>query len=207
MASFIAALFLPSTGRLVNWCDFDGGSPKTFFRREAQRLKPLLSEDQSVLDVGSGKGYFADALSDLIRGHIVCSDIQDRHLGRARFVLAQGNSLPFPDKSFDTVTMFYVLHHTDQPKDLLMEACRVSRSKILIQEDTYKNVFEKIMQILHIHSFRYFVNLSGVSIRSDAEWRSLFAEVGLTVKRKLRIQKLGYPVTRHEYLLALRKLH
>jgi len=176
---------------------------KAYFRGEAQRLVHLLHEDQFILDVGSGTGDFAESLYGLIPGCILCSDIQDQHLGRAPFVLANGSSLPFPDKSFDTVTMFYVLHHTDQPKDLLMEASRVSRDKILIHEDTYKNRFEKLMFTFHVYSFRGIANLSGASVKTDSEWKSLFAQVGLTVRYQRLLQKPGYPATRYEYLLEV----
>jgi ubiquinone/menaquinone biosynthesis C-methylase UbiE len=176
---------------------------KKYFRGEAQRLMHLLREDQYILDVGSGTGDFAESLHGLIPGRIVCSDIQDQHLGRAPFVLATGSSLPFPDKSFDTVTMFYVLHHTDHPDDLLMEGSRVSRSKILIHEDTYKNLFEKIMFTFHVYSFRGLANLSGTSVKTDSEWKSLFAEAGLTLKYQRLLRKSGYPATRYEYLLEV----
>ena len=176
---------------------------KAYFRGEAQWFMHLLYEDQSILDVGSGTGDFAESVHGLIPGSIVCTDIQHQHLGRAPFVLADGSSLPFPDKSFDTVTMFYVLHHTDQPDDLLMEASRVSRSKILIHEDTYKNLFEKIMFTFHVYSFRGIANLSGTSVKTDADWRSLFAEAGLTLKYQRLLHKPGYPATRYEYLLEV----
>jgi len=174
-----------------------------YFRGEVQHFVHLLGEDQSILDVGSGTGDFANSLQGLIPGCIVCSDIQNQHLGRAPFVLASGSSLPFPDNSFDTVTMFYVLHHTDHPEDLLMEASRVSRSKILIHEDTYKNRFEKIMFTFHVYSFRGLVHLSGTSVKTDSEWRTLFAQAGLTLKSQRLLNKAGYPATRYEYLLEV----
>ncbi len=174
-----------------------------YFRGEVQRFMHLLREDQSILDVGSGTGDFADSLHGLIPGCIVCSDIQNQHRGRAPFVLANGSSLPFPDKSFDMVTMFYVLHHTDHPKDLLMEVSRVSRSKILIHEDTYKNRFEKIMFTFHVYSFRGIANLSGISVKTDTGWKALFAEAGLTLKSQRLLHKPGYPATRYEYLLQV----
>jgi hypothetical protein len=99
--------------------------------------------------------------------------------------------------------MFYVLHHTDHPKDLLMEAARVSRSKILIHEDTYTNLFEKVMFIFHVYSFRGLVSLSGASVKTDQEWKTLFAEAGLVVKNQLLLKKSGHPATRYEYLLQV----
>jgi ubiquinone/menaquinone biosynthesis C-methylase UbiE len=56
--------------------------------------------------------------------------------GRVEFQLADGNHLPFPDKSFDLVLCNSVLHHLAEPEKLLSEMARlVSRGGAILLRD------------------------------------------------------------------------
>jgi ubiquinone/menaquinone biosynthesis C-methylase UbiE len=92
---------------------------------------------QSVLEVGVGLGtdhvQFARAGADL---HGV--DLTDRSIGlvmrrleleglRSRLQVADAESLPFPDASFDVVYSWGVLHHTPDTQRAVAEAARVLR--------------------------------------------------------------------------------
>ena len=45
-----------------------------------------------------------------------------------------GTTIPFPDRSFDTLVFVDVLHHTNDPVLLLREAARVARNTIVIKD-------------------------------------------------------------------------
>ena len=47
--------------------------------------------------------------------------------GRVEFQVADGNGLPFPEKSFDFVMCNSVLHHLAEPEKLLSEMARLAR--------------------------------------------------------------------------------
>jgi len=47
--------------------------------------------------------------------------------GRVEFQLADGNSLPFPDSTFDFVMCNSVLHHLAEPQNLLREMARLAK--------------------------------------------------------------------------------
>jgi len=47
--------------------------------------------------------------------------------GRVEFQVADGNSLPFPEKSFDFVTCNSVLHHLAEPENLFSEMARLAK--------------------------------------------------------------------------------
>ncbi len=97
---------------------------------------------ESVLDVGSGSGFIAKELRDqLLRSNqaktVKCVDVKNYHKVDLPFQLFDGVSLPFEDNSFDTVIFVYVLHHTDNQHQLLTEAKRVARRKVLVVEDLF----------------------------------------------------------------------
>jgi SAM-dependent methyltransferase len=172
-----------------------------FFPKEATRLAGELAGTELVLDFGSGKGYLGNALQKAMPGtKIVSTDIGDDHRGVTPFVLASGDALPFKDKSFDAATIFYVLHHFDQPELALREAMRVS-DRLIVQEDTYRNTWQRWWYQRHIDGYQLNSPESGGGVKTDAEWQELFGREGIAITKKRRVRKLGYPVTRWEYQL------
>jgi demethylmenaquinone methyltransferase / 2-methoxy-6-polyprenyl-1,4-benzoquinol methylase len=87
-----------------------------------------------VLDVATGTGLVAEQL--LRRGFRVTGLDQSpdmlavargRLSGRAELVEASAESLPFPDASFDHLTVTYLLRYVDEPGATLAELARVVR--------------------------------------------------------------------------------
>lgn len=172
-----------------------------FYKKLAVRLAGTFFDDQRILDIGCGTGFFAEMMKNKIPGQIFCLDLYRHSTNKAPFIIADATHLPFLDRSFDTITLFYVLHHSTQPKKLLSEACRVSRGRIIIHEDVYTTLFEKTMYLFHIWSFKKFHHVPGEKIATESEWLQLFDEMNWTVAEKLPIKRLGYPVSRREYIL------
>src|ERR1700730_13074213 len=105
---------------------------KAVFKRRVKVLSRLLSDEiregKSVLDLGCGDGSIARSLMDdqpnlEIRG----VDVLRRPEVRIPFDLYDGKTIPFSDGSFDWVTVVDVLHHTDDPQDVLPEAASCDR--------------------------------------------------------------------------------
>lgn len=175
---------------------------KYFYKKLSFHLTEVLINDELILDVGSGTGFFAEMMGNKISGQIFCLDIHRYNKSNAPFIIANASHLPFFDCSFDSITLFYVLHHSDCPKVFLSEVCRVSRSKVIIHEDVYTNLFEKIMYQIHIWSFNQFYQMSGKKAMADNEWLKLFDEVNMKIVQKFHVKRLGYPVSRREYILV-----
>lgn len=85
-----------------------------------------LRQGQKVLDLASGTGDLADRFADLVgpRGTVLMTDInanmltvgRDRmldrgHAGNLAFVQVNAESLPFPDASFDLITIAFGLRN------------------------------------------------------------------------------------------------
>jgi SAM-dependent methyltransferase len=84
-----------------------------------------------VLDVGCGEGELAEHLP---RGAWVGVDTSAEMLARAPqpHHLADATALPFPDGSFRSVALLYVLYHLPEPAVALAEAHRVLQSGGLV---------------------------------------------------------------------------
>lgn len=103
-----------------------------------QSIEPLLDavlvkKGTTVLDVATGPGYVAAAAAR--RGAVVTGlDFAAAMVAEARrrypavkFQEGDAEELPFPDASFDAVTMNFGLLHLGRPERAIGEACRVLR--------------------------------------------------------------------------------
>jgi SAM-dependent methyltransferase len=106
------------------------------FRRRVTRLSALLAtvmpEGASVLDVGAGDGSLDSRLLELRPDlKITGIDVLVRPQTSIRIVGFDGQTIPFPDKSFDAVMFVDVLHHANSAARLLKEASRVGRTVVI----------------------------------------------------------------------------
>ncbi len=116
-------------------------------RLEVPRVVALSLEGltvESVLDVGTGTGIFAEAFAN--NGLAVTGiDTNTELLAHARefapgaqFKEAPAEGMPFADGAFDLVFLGHVLHETDDPLAALREARRVARQRVAILEWPYR---------------------------------------------------------------------
>jgi SAM-dependent methyltransferase len=112
---------------------------RLIFRRRVDRLADALAArlpmDATVLDIGCGDGSIAHAMHqrrpDL---SITGVDVLVRPKTRIPVIGYDGSTLPFGDDSFDAVCLVDVVHHADDQQQLLSEAARVSRDRVLIKD-------------------------------------------------------------------------
>jgi ubiquinone/menaquinone biosynthesis C-methylase UbiE len=125
------------TGRLYEWSirhKFDTALRQLSFPLRGHRL----------LDICCGSGmaaeFYAEAGAD-----VTGLDISERSISRARerakrhqfnatFVVGDAENLPYPDKSFDVVTVHDGLHHLPDPHRAIREMLRVARKAIVVIE-------------------------------------------------------------------------
>lgn len=127
---------------IVDWGFLRSGA---WYRRWVQKRQGLRP-GQHVLDVACGTGLVAVAAADILgtAENITCLDPSEGMLAvartklAARFVLGRAESLPFPDDSFDFLTMGYALRHVTSLEDTFEEYRRVLKKggKVLILEVT-----------------------------------------------------------------------
>lgn len=108
-------------------------------RLRIRRIKPHLinNPDIRVLDIGCGWGFrFLKSIEPYIREGVGIDfkvpEIKTRKIETHAVML--DSDLPFPDGSFDVVTMLAVLEHLDNPLKILNEISRIlkPRGKVFI---------------------------------------------------------------------------
>jgi demethylmenaquinone methyltransferase / 2-methoxy-6-polyprenyl-1,4-benzoquinol methylase len=127
---------------ITNWGFLHSGS---FYRRWVQR-RYGLRPGHHVLDVACGTGLVAVEAATILGSAktITCLDPSAGMLAEARkklsatFVQGRAEALPFPDRSFDFLTMGYALRHVMDLEATFLQYHRVLRSggKVLILEVT-----------------------------------------------------------------------
>lgn len=135
----------------------------------------------TVLDAGSGRGYLAGLLSK--KNNVTGFDLSIPKIARDRypsvtFIEGRIESLPFPDKSFDTVVCAHTLEHVAYFMKTVAELRRVARQRLIIitpKQRPYLYTFD-----LHLHFFPYphslliALNEPGVNHRCDIVDGDLF---------------------------------
>lgn len=151
------------------------------------RLRPGLQ----VLDLASGTGDLARLMAPRVTpgGRVVLSDINDAMLNRGRsrmlddglvepldYVLADAEHLPFPDRSFDRVTMAFGLRNVTDKPSALAEIRRVLRPGGMVLILEFSRLYLAPLRPLYdLYSFQVLPRL-GELVAGDAESYRYLAE-------------------------------
>lgn len=155
---------------------------------------PLLIEwlepqsDWVALDIATGGGHVAKTISPYV-GTVFSTDLTERMLSNTAshlskdykniwYVIADAESLPFLEGTFDLVTCRIAPHHFPKPKNFISEVERVLKpgGRFLLidnvapeeeQLDVFMNTVEKLRDDSHVRCL------------SIKEWRDLFTTSGL----------------------------
>ena len=127
---------------VVDWGFLRSGATYRKWTMQRHGLRP----GQQLLDVACGTGLVAVAAQKILGGAetITCVDPSEGMMAvakrklPARFVVGRAEQLPFPDDSFDFLTMGYALRHVQSLEQTFCEYHRVLKpgGKILIMEVT-----------------------------------------------------------------------
>lgn len=139
-----------------------GGARKA----DAEQDLAELTVRGSYLDVGAGRGEMLDWAEKLGFEKVVGTEVVPQLLANdARLVPAEGHKLPFPDNSFEVVSMFDVIEHLLPGDEELVcrELLRVASHHVLLTANNRPSKNHK-GEDLHIN------------IREYTEWDALFRE-------------------------------
>lgn len=107
---------------------------------KAWRISRRIDDGDAVLDVGCGSGHVLAELQLFRRIEAVGVDVSIERAAFPEVALRRfdGRTLPFADGAFAVTLLGYVLHHLtpEHAAALLREAIRVSRRRVILQEDS-----------------------------------------------------------------------
>lgn len=157
-----------------------------------------------ILDLGCGTGHIAARVRQDYKAEIQGVDVERTHETDVPFRIFDGNRLPFPDRSFDTTLIVYVLHHSMNPAQLLAEAKRVTSEYIIVYEDIYQTTVDKLLLCMYHWLASPLSTLHRrPKFMKEPSWLSLFKSVGLQLIDRRETFSCWYDLTKHvQYVLV-----
>ena len=161
----------------------------------------FVPKGDSVLDIGAGGGWIGKQLENSCGARVTLLDVADMNRTNLPLQVYDGKRMPFVDSSFDTSLLLFVLHHCQDPLAVLSEAVRVSKKRLVVFEDTFRNPFEKFLCGLNdwISNSPFFLaNPLKMNMpfhyRRVTEWEDIFKKFSLKVMFK---KETKHFITRH----------
>ncbi|MEL7113169.1 MAG: class I SAM-dependent methyltransferase [Pseudomonadota bacterium] len=145
-------------------------------RRKLELVAPWIAQTDRILEIGSGPGSvlqtFRTAGLD-----VDAIDVSDSSYSETlKPILYDGQTMPFSDQTYNVALLLTVLHHIEDPESVLLEAARVAK-RVIIIEDVYEGAWQrKYTKVADsITNLEFFGHPH--SNRSDREWRETFARL------------------------------
>ena len=164
----------------------------------------FIKEDSNLLDLGCGSGIIGKEFGRFFNSEILGLDIIDNRIIEIPFRKYNGNSLSFlKDSSYDAVLINFVLHHCQNPIELLKESKRVSKDIIVIYENIPEGLMSKIFCYFHGVSFACFFqkNENKGKFLKREKWEEEFEKMGLKVLYSKKVSGLKL-MKEHLYILS-----
>lgn len=154
-----------------------------------------------VLDLGCGLGGYSKALAE--RGfEVVALDVNPDYVERARSLGVKadtydGVNVPLPDGAVDTVVLFEVIEHLEDPASVLREARRVARRNVLLSTPNCTQSFDGVpiefSHMLDVDHRQYFTMRSLGALLGEV-FSDYFIEQALPLDAKIAALVLPRPL-------------
>ena len=161
----------------------------------------------AVLDVGTGTGRAALVLAEAgARVTAVDASGEMLRVAEARatargsaivFGIGDAHHLAFDDRAFDTVVSLRVLMHTPDWRQCVAEACRVARSRVIVDFPAATSVAALQSAARHV-AHRFGARTEPYRVFTDRQIRSAFEQHGFRITREHR--QFVLPIAVHKRL-------
>ena len=189
-AGMVAGVFHSVAARYDLMNDLMSGGIHRIWKRFTIELSGVR-RGNAVLDIAGGTGDLAARFADLVgdQGRVVLADINDSmlrvgrdklidggHAGNIEFVQADAQDLPFPDDSFDCVTIAFGLRNVTDKDRALRSMLRVLKpgGRLLVLEFS-KPGNEVLSKAYDTYSFKL-LPMMGKLVANDSESYQYLAE-------------------------------
>ncbi len=186
----VAGVFHSVASRYDTMNDLMSGGIHRLWKRFAIEISGVR-DGHCVLDIAGGTGDLAFKFSRLVgeNGQVVLADINSSMLnvgrdrlidrgvvGNVQFAQANAESLPFPDNTFDCITIAFGLRNVTEKEKALTSMLRVLRpgGRLLVLEFS-KPVNPLLEKIYDIYSFKV-LPILGKVVAGDSESYRYLAE-------------------------------
>lgn len=150
-------------------------------RQKMARIGIYLKKSDKLLDVGTGPGSVCLLLKKN-KFNITPLDIQDLSLtDEVKPEIYDGKRMPFKNDTFDIALILTVLHHTSNHEEIVLEAKRVAK-RIIIIEDIYRNTIQKYLTYFMDSLVNFEFCGHPHTNKNDEEWKRLFNKLDLKLK-------------------------
>ena len=149
-------------------------------------IKEFLEPKRSIIDIGAGCCHVSNIL--LRNGyHVSPVDIADNSwTPDVSPVIYDGRHLPYADDTFDIALLLAVLHHTPNPDLVLLEAKRVAKN-VIILEDIYRDTVNRYVTYWSDSIGNLEFRGHPHTNKTDRDWRKTFERLGFSLlARKYR---------------------
>lgn len=151
-------------------------------RRRFEKIRPYI-EGGSLLDVGAAEGWIGKWAQLSLGIPVDLVDVIELNRTNLAHHVYNGEELPFPDDSHDTVTVLLTLHHCRNPARVLAEAARVAKKRLIVTESVYRTRAGRTLLTLLDGGFNGFrakgAMAPALHFKTVGEWQENFAQHGL----------------------------
>ncbi len=179
-------------------------------RRRAKRkverirsgLKPSTSGDRSrsILDLGAGEGYVGQEIARSVGAKVMLCDVVDFNRTDLPLVTYDGHRLPFDDNAFEATVLYFVLHHTEAPAQVLREALRVTAGPVIVVESLREGPLQhRVLRVVdqlanRVRSGALMADQEvHLCFRTAAEWRQMIGQMEGTIVQDRRYGSWLHP--------------
>lgn len=110
------------------------------------KMTPFLYDGTAdILKIGNGFGH----LTEMIRSYSKALNVLEvvvypDTINKDKVTLYDGKAIPFTGKVFDVSIFNLSLHHIPENQEYLKQVIKLTKKRIILIEETYDNVFQKI---------------------------------------------------------------
>jgi SAM-dependent methyltransferase len=168
-------------------------------QRVTASMASHLTDVDSLLDIGCGDGKNTARLADLCGATKIAGvDVVIRKETFIDVSAYDGKNVPFPDASFDAVTLVDVLHHCEDPQRTLDEAVRIARKVVVIKDHlAYGRVTRRLLHLMDL------VGNAKDGIPSPGTYFDLRQWVQMIDIAGARLVRIDWPLKTHDFPWSL----
>jgi|SRR3990172_423789 len=173
-------------------------------RRITRYFANWMAQGETVLDCGCGSMLIAEMLSQQYGLKAFGADLIQLSQKNSHFCMCSGERLAFRKDSFDNVCLIFALHHMSDPLAAIRECLRVTKKRLIILEDVYKNSFElQLLKFFDYHGNRV-ISLDmrlPFNFKTERMWKTIFGSLHLRLVAMESIRPNQWRPTRHRLFI------